>query len=99
MKTPSLTELAKGEATFERYQEGVLWYKVSYNWHADVLGDSDGYLDYISIPVPIDDAGGGSFEPKMKGLSLMRWIRKHLELINDAKRQQEIEFEPPSGAV
>lgn len=83
MKLPTLTQAAKGRATFEWYSEGQLMYRL--HWSDDDF--ASGTLDVL---VPIDDAGGGHFTPIMKGLNLMRWIRKTIDGIKDAEAQQNL---------
>lgn len=33
----------------------------------------------LTFPIPIEDTGSGTFEPIMKAITLMRWIRKALK--------------------
>ena len=56
---------------FSYYKEQELWYFV------------DG-TDF-KFPVPTDDVGNATFLSEDKANLFMRWIRKHLESIQDAK--------------
>lgn len=81
MNLPGIIELARGQAVFEKYQDGKLWYSIPYGWHEDPLDGSSRYLKTFTFPIPVDDAGGGEFLPADKALTFMRWIRKHLEFL------------------
>lgn len=91
MKLPSIVELAKGEATFVRYEDGTLWYEIFYNDHDSFV------MRPFEFPIQVYDTGkeaefadaGGVFDSRMKGVTLMRWIRKHLELLNEARKESE----------
>lgn len=61
---------------FLHYQDGVLWYRCV---------DSG-----FEFPVPCEDFGNGIALPEDKSISYMRWIRKHLELIQKAKEEQGV---------
>jgi len=52
--------------TFEHYFDGELWYKTEC-----------GFL----FPVPISDIGNATFLRQDKAILFIRWIRKHMELI------------------
>ena len=74
-KSTKIKEMVKDKtATFDHYADGNLWY---------IVGD-------FEFPVPIEDTKGGIFKRDMKAISLMRWIRKHLEYIDDMKARFEI---------
>lgn len=60
---------------FSHYKEKELWYLV------------DG-TDF-KFPVSIYDVGDATFLAEDKALLFMRWIRKHLENIQDAKEKEE----------
>ncbi len=87
-KLPTLTEAAKGEAYFECYSDNSLWYSL-------VWADSE-QRHTLQIPIPSSDAVGGHFTPTMRGITLLRWVRKEIsrikeenEMIAEAKRQHE----------
>ncbi len=56
--------------TFSHYQRGELWYVCE---------------DGFTFPVPITDTGDGEFKVRDKATFFMRWIRKHMEMIESAK--------------
>jgi hypothetical protein len=58
----------KGEVNFVHYQDGNLIYRCE---------------DGFEFPVPISDCGTARFLTKDKGLFFMRWIRKHMSLIEE----------------
>ena len=58
---------------FVRYQNKELWYVTECGFE---------------FPVPISDTGEASFMNQDKALLFMRWIRKHIEHINNAKIEQ-----------
>lgn len=56
---------------FLHYQDNNLWYR------------TEAGLDF---PIPISDTGNGIFLPKDKSIIFMRWIRKHMKFIEDARK-------------
>jgi hypothetical protein len=82
MNLPNIVEIAKSQAHFIHYCDGVLWYRI--RWVDGLNGVSN-----FDFPVPIDDAAGGYFLAEMKGLGLLRWARKHMAVIAEAEKQQE----------
>ncbi len=97
MKLPTLTQLAKGVAYFKWYSDGILRYDVSWEEiltepdyrgpeHGDAIIGSK--LHVFSIDIPIADAGGGFFTEEMKGLNVLRWARKQLDVVKQAQEQQ-----------
>ena len=59
--------------SFVRYQKGELWYVTECGFE---------------FPVAISDTGDASFSNEDKALLFMRWIRKHIENINEGKQIQ-----------
>jgi hypothetical protein len=55
---------------FVRYQRNELWYVTECGFE---------------FPVPIHDTGDGAFFNEDNAMLFMRWIRKHVEMINNAK--------------
>lgn len=53
-------------ARFTNYRKGNLWYITD---------------DGFEFPVPIEDVGDGIFKAEEKAMMLMRYIRKHKEVI------------------
>lgn len=59
--------------TFVRYQKSELWY----------ITESG-----FEFPVPISDTGDAAFNSEDKALLFMRWIKKHIDNINQGKQIQ-----------
>lgn len=70
-----LKEMVKDnkKVTFVSYKQKELWYQAE-----------NGFL----FPVPIEDAGDGVFLAEDKALLFMRYIKKHIKTIEDAKNSQ-----------
>jgi hypothetical protein len=73
MSAFKLTDLVKGTVIFMHYTKGELWYTTESGFE---------------FPVPISDTGDATFTASDKGMFFMRWIRKHVELITEAKAAQ-----------
>lgn len=58
---------------FVRYQKGELWYVTESGFE---------------FPVSISDTGDAAFNPEDKALFFMRWIKKHIDNINEGKQIQ-----------
>ena len=58
------------QVTFLYYKENELWYTTECGFE---------------FPVPIDDVGTAAMMPKDKAILYMRWIRKHINMIEDSK--------------
>lgn len=72
----NLNNLVKNTtAEFVCYRDGDLWYRI-------VLcqGGTTENMTF-EFPVPIADTGTGIFPAQVKAITLMRWIRKHLEKV------------------
>lgn len=66
-----LLELVKNqEAHFQYCRDKELWYKTD-----------SGFL----FPVPITDIGTGDFKRDEKDILLMRWIRRQMETLDNAR--------------
>ena len=68
---PDLKTMVKGEVRFVRYQCGELWY----------VTENGGF----EFPVPVSDTGNGVFKASDKGIMFMRYIRKHMERLDEAR--------------
>lgn len=44
--------------------------------------------DGFVFPVPVDDAGSATFRAEERAIALMRYIRKHLEALEKARRDE-----------
>lgn len=80
MRVPNIKDVMREQATFVKYQDQKLWYQILYT--------ESGVLRLFDFPVPVDDAGGGEFGPVEKAMTLMRWIRKHIEYLNEVTSGQ-----------
>lgn len=63
----NITDIVKGICTLEYYRQNHLYYSV--------FNDNIKYI----FPVDIEDVGSGTLEKFMKGITMMRWIRKSIE--------------------
>lgn len=66
----SLKDRVSNLVEFKFFKANELWYATFDGWQ---------------FPVPVSDTGGeqsgsATFERTMKGIYMMRWIRKHMEL-------------------
>ena len=59
--------------SFVRYQNKELWYITDCGFE---------------FPVPIEDTGEAAFIRHDKAMLFMRWIRKHLAMLESAKQNQ-----------
>lgn len=65
-------QVTAGNCTFVRARAGNLWYRTA-------LG--------FEFPVPFADLGDATFEAEIKGMLLMRYIRKHAEALKTARKE------------
>ncbi len=67
----SILEMVKDKVVkFSFYCDGELWYTTECGFQ---------------FPVPINDTGTATFKNEDKAMLFMRWIRKHLAVIQEAK--------------
>jgi hypothetical protein len=78
VKIPTIKDLMREQASFVKYEDGKLWYQV--------LWMREGSLALFDFPIDVSDAGGGAFTTTEKALTLMRWIRKHIEYLTAAQK-------------
>lgn len=71
---PSIKDMVKDgkRVYFKFYRHKELWYSTQ---------------DGFEFPVPIEDAGDGIFLNEDKAITFMRYIRKHLEMIEQTKKE------------
>lgn len=69
------------QVQFTRYFDGNLWYEVT-NEHGDSLG--------LEFPVPISDIGQATFIAIDRAILFMRYIRKQLVFLAEARKAQEL---------
>ena len=60
---------------FVKYQQQELWYKCE---------------NGFEFPVPISDTGDAAFAEEDKALLFMRWIKKHIDMLEHAKRSEGV---------
>lgn len=72
-------------AHFQRYFDGQLWYVI-----LDQSKAEDGPQVGPAFPVPISDIGNATFGAVEKSILMMRYIRKHLQMLADAKVQENL---------
>ncbi|ACK77999.1 hypothetical protein RU820_05600 [Acidithiobacillus ferrooxidans] len=59
---------------FTHFKENTLWYETECGF---------------SFPVPVEDTGTATFLPEDKAMLFMRYIRKHIAFLEDAKTEQD----------
>jgi len=63
----SVKDLVKDKkAIFKNFHDDMIWYETE---------------DGFEFPISVEDAKGGRFTAEHKAMELMRWVRKHFELI------------------
>jgi hypothetical protein len=70
-----LKQRVKGRVKFLFYTQGELWYRVV----------EDGF----DFPVPVSDTGNGTFKDEDKGIYFMRYIRRHMEMLKQARTEAD----------
>lgn len=73
----TIKDLVKNrKVKFLYFREKELWYEVV----------DTGFM----FPVHADDVGTGIFKAEDKAILFMRWIRKHHEFLEDARKQARL---------
>ena len=62
---------------FSFYRDKELWYTTE---------------NGFEFPVPIEDVGNAKFMADDRALLFMRYIRKHTEMLDKAKKEQETQY-------
>ncbi len=83
MRIPTIKELMHEQARFVKYENKKLWYQILYTEAAGGK-QTNGTPHIFDFPIDIYDAGGGEFGSSERAITLMRWIRKHIELLTEA---------------
>jgi hypothetical protein len=75
MNIPTIKEMVKDQkkTIFIYYRDGELWYKTECGFE---------------FPVPIKDVGNATFLAEDKAILLMRYIRKHKEMLESTEKEQ-----------
>jgi len=69
----SIKDMVKDNTVhFSHYKDGELWYRLEYD---------DGKI--FDFPVPTDDVGNATMLVQDKALLFMRYIRKHLKVVDN----------------
>ncbi len=76
MQIPTIKELVIGNynVTFQYYTCGNLWYK-----------HDNGFL--FPVPISAAETGDGVFNNVEDARLFMRWMRKHIEFLNNAVKE------------
>lgn len=80
MKIPTIKEVMHEQARFVKYRDGKLWYQIGWLEGGAYSGGAPHIFDF-----PIDIRGedaSGEFGSSERAVTLMRWIRKHIEYLN-----------------
>jgi len=67
-------------AEFVCYRDGDLWYRIT---------GANAEQFQFEFPVPVSDTGTGVFPSRIKAITLMRWVRKHLDKVQKGEWRQE----------
>lgn len=74
----TLTELIKEKCKFIYFVDKELWYETESGFQ---------------FPIPLEDVGTTLFVAEYRGIRLMKWIRKHLGMIETEKSKAQEVFE------
>jgi hypothetical protein len=69
----AISDHVKGQTRFDFYREGNLYYKTDTG---------------LQFPVPLSDTQGATFLAEDKSIFFMRWIRKHLDAVNQPEPER-----------
>jgi hypothetical protein len=73
MDIKQVIDIVKGKrAKFVEFKNKEFWYEIP---------ESN-----FSFPIPLEDTDGGVFQVEEDASLLKRWVRKHLELLEEAKK-------------
>lgn len=67
-----LSDHYKGEAFFSCYRDGNLWYVTEKGFE---------------FPIPVSDLQGTQVKSVEKAIFLLRWMRRHADIINEAANE------------
>lgn len=93
VRVPSIADIMRSTCEFQRYRDRQLWYRIRYttpapdDYRPELSRESwdirnEGFFDF---PISVDDgAASGTFEPEMKAVNLMRWIRQAIADLREA---------------
>lgn len=72
MSIATLKERVSGPVRFVRMVNSELWYICQ---------------DNFEFAIPVEDTAGAEFKAEDKGLYFMRWIKKHMAMLEAAKTE------------
>ena len=72
MSTTILKDRVAGSVKFLKLVNSELWYVCN---------------DGFEFAIPLEDTAGAEFAAEDKGLYFMRWIRKHMSMLETAKQE------------
>lgn len=77
MNLPKLNDMVGKDKKvfFSFYRDGELWYRTESNFE---------------FPIPKEDMKGAIFKPEDKSVFFMRFIRKHLEFLQQSMKQENV---------
>lgn len=77
MKLPTVTEMVGRDKKvyFAFYRDGELWYKAE---------------NGFEFPIPSEDMKGAIFKPEDKSVYFMRFIKKHLDYLQNSMQQEGV---------
>lgn len=77
MNIPKLNELVGKDkmVRFSFYRDGELWYKTESGFE---------------FPIPPEDMKGALFLPEDKSIFFMRFIRKHIDFLNESMKKENV---------
>jgi hypothetical protein len=77
------------EMVAEGRKVGFLHYKLGELWYRTETG--------FEFPVPVGDCGNGTFLVEDKAILFMRYIRKHVAYLQEAKRSHDETIDTPNS--
>jgi hypothetical protein len=78
-----LKQRVKGAVTFVKLVNSEVWYVCN---------------DGFEFAIPLEDTVGGEFTAKDDGTFFMRWISKHMKMLDAARQPTEADIEAASKA-
>lgn len=98
MKLPKLRDLVARDKPvyFSFYRDGELWYKAKWTTKVEVPS-TNGVASYtrenyhwFEFPIPPEDMKGALFKAEDKSVLFMRFIRKHLEFLEESMKSEGV---------
>lgn len=79
-------------------ENAAVWYRVTPSSKIGGRANESGLTTYetewlrlpaFEFPIPLEETAGAEFLATDKAIVFMRWIRRHVELLNEAKQAAE----------